>query len=51
MPPRKSLEVVDLETNEIKYFPSLLEASKYYGKSKNYFIYNNGKVWKNKKLL
>jgi len=38
MPPRKSLEVVDLEINEIKCFPSLLEASKYYGKSKNYFI-------------
>jgi len=41
---RKSDEVVELETNETKYFPSLLEASKYYGKSKNYFIYNNGRV-------
>jgi len=42
---RKSVEVVELETNETKYFPSLLEASKYYGKTKNYFIYNNGRVW------
>ena len=50
MPPRKSLEVVDLETNELKYFPSLLEVSKYYGKSKNYCIYNNGRVWENKKI-
>jgi len=35
---RKSVEVVDLDTNETKYFPSLLEASKYYGKTKIYFI-------------
>ena len=41
---RKSVEVVDLETNETKYFPSLSEASKYFGKTKNYFIYNNGRV-------
>jgi len=47
---RKSVEVVELETNETKYFPSLLEASKYFGKSKNYFIYNNGRVWENKKI-
>jgi len=31
---RKSVETVELETNETKYFPSLLEASKYYGKTK-----------------
>ena len=31
---RKSVEAVELETNETKYFPSLLEASKYYGKTK-----------------
>jgi len=42
---RKSVEVVELETNETKYIPSLLEASKYYGKTKNYFTYNNGRVW------
>ena len=47
---RKSVEVVELETNETKYFPSLLEAAKYYGKTKNYFIYNNGRVRENKKI-
>jgi len=47
---RKSVEVVDLVTNETKYFPSLLEASKYFWKTKNYFIYNNGKVRENKKI-
>ena len=47
---RKSVEVVDYERNETKYFPSLLEASKYFGKTKIYFIYNNGRVWENKKL-
>jgi len=46
---RKSVEVVELETNETKYFASLSEASKYYGKTKNYFIYNNGRDWENKK--
>jgi len=46
----KSVEVVDLETNETKYFPSLLEASKYFGKIKNNFIYNNGRVRENKKI-
>ena len=35
---RKSVEVVDLDTNETKYFPSLPEASKYFGKTKIYFI-------------
>jgi len=47
---RKSVEVVDLDTNETKYFPSLSEASKYYGKTKICFIYNNGRVWENKKI-
>jgi len=47
---RKSVEVVDLDTNETKYFPSLSEASKYFGKTKIYFIYNNGRVWDNKKI-
>jgi len=47
---RKSVEVVDYERNETKYFPSLLEASKYFGKTKNYFIYNNGRVRENKKI-
>ena len=46
----KSVEVVDLDTNETKYFPSLLEASKYYGKTKIYFICNNGRDWENKKI-
>ena len=41
---RKSVEVVELETNQTKYFPSLSEASKYYGKTKTYFIYHNGRV-------
>jgi len=41
---RKSVEVVDLDTNETKYFQSLSEASKYFGKTKIYFIYNNGRV-------
>jgi len=36
----KSVEVLDLETNETKYFPSLLEASKYFGKTENYFTCN-----------
>jgi len=48
--PRKPVEVVDLDTIETKYFPSLSEASKYFGKTKIYFIYNNGRVWKNKKI-
>ena len=47
---RKSVEVVDHDTNETKYFPSLSEACKYFGKTKIYFIYNNGRVWENKKI-
>jgi len=47
---RKSVEVVDLDTNGIKYFPSLSEASKYFRKTKIYAIYNNGRVWENKKI-
>jgi len=47
---RNSVEVVDLDTNETKYFPSLSEASKYFGKTKIYFICNNGRVWENKKV-
>ena len=47
---RKSVEVVDYETNETKYFPSLLEACTYFGKTKNYFIYNNGRARENKKI-
>ena len=48
---RKSIEVVDLATNETKYFPSLSEASKYFGKTKICFIYNNGRDWEKKKLV
>jgi len=47
---RKSVEVVDLDTNETKYYPSLSETSMYFGKTKNYFICNNGIVWENKKI-
>jgi len=47
---KKSVEVVFLETNETKYFPTLSEASKYFGKTKICFIYNNGRVWENKKI-
>ena len=47
---RKSVGVVDLDTNETKYFPSLSEAFKYFGKTIIYFIYNNGRVWGNKKI-
>jgi len=34
---RKSVEVVDLDINETKCFPSLSEAFKYFGKTKIYF--------------
>jgi len=47
---KKSVEVVDLEINEIKYFPTLSEASKYFRKTEIYLIYNNGRVWENKKI-
>ena len=47
---KKSVEVVDLDTNETKYFPSLSKASKYFGKTKIYFVYNNGRVWENKEI-
>jgi len=46
----KSVEVVDLETNETKYFPSLLEASKYFGKNKN-FSYTTMEEFGRKKSL
>ena len=47
---KKSVEVVDLATNKTKYFPSLSEASEYFGKTRIYFIYNNGSAWENKKI-
>jgi len=43
------LRLLTLQQMKQKYFPSLSEASKYFGKTKNYFIYNNGRVWENKK--
>ena len=47
---RKSVEVVDRDTNETKYFPSLSEASEDFEKTKIYFVYNNGRVWESKKI-
>jgi len=44
IPPRKSVEIEDLETNEKMNFPSLSEASKYHWKRRSYFMYNNGRV-------
>jgi len=46
----RSMEVIDLETDEKLFFPRVWEAVKYYGKCYTFFIYNNGKVWENKKI-
>jgi len=40
------LEVIDHETNETKYFPSLTEAGKYYDKCCTYFTYYSERVCK-----
>jgi len=47
----RSMEVIDLETDEKLFFPRICEAVKYYGKCYTFFIYNNGKVWENKKII
>ena len=49
-PCMRSMEVIDLETDEKLFFPRIWVAVKYYGKCYTFFIYNNGKVWENKKL-
>ena len=48
---RRSIEVVDLKTNEKIFFQKMADAEEYYTKSYVFFIYNNGKEWKNKKLM
>jgi len=45
----RSMEVTDLETDE-NFLPRIWEVVKYYGKCYTFFIYNNGKVWENKKI-
>jgi len=50
-PCMRSMEVIDLETDEKLFFPRIWEVVKYYGKCYTFFIYNNGKVWENKKLM
>jgi len=47
---RRSIVVVDLETNEKMFFQRVADAEEYYNKSYDFFIYNNGKEWKNKKI-
>ena len=45
--PRKvSLE--DIETGEIKRFPSIYKAAKFINRAPNTITYRNGKVWNNK---
>jgi len=48
---RRSIEVVDLETNEKMFFQKVADAKEYYKKSYVFFIYNNGKRGKIKKLM
>jgi len=47
---RRSVEVVDLGTNEKMFFQNVADAAEYCNKSYAFFIYNNGKEWKNKKI-
>jgi len=49
-PCMRSMEVINIKTDEKFFFPRIWEAVKYYGKSCTFFIYNNGKVWENKKI-
>ena len=45
--PRKgSLE--NVETDEIKTFPSMYKAGKFIDQSPQTIVYSNGRVWKNK---
>ena len=48
-PYMRSMEVIDLKTDEKLFFPRIWEVVKYYGKCYTFFIYNDGKVWENKK--
>jgi len=50
-PCMRSMEVTDLKTGEKLFFPRICGAAKYYGKCYSFFIYNNSKVWENKKLM
>jgi len=50
-PCMRSVEVIDLGTNEKFFFPGIWEAAKYYGKCYTFFICNNGKCGKIKKLM
>jgi len=47
---RRSIVVVDLETNEKMFFQRVTDAEEYYNKSYVFFIYNNGKEWQNKTI-
>jgi len=47
---REKKTVVDLETNEKMFFQKVADAAEYYNKSYVFFIYNNGKEWKTKKI-
>ena len=47
---RRSIEVVDFETNEKMFFQKVADAVEYYNKSFVFFICNNGKEWENKKI-
>jgi len=47
---RRSIEVVDLETNEKMFFQKVADAAEYYNKSYVFSIYNNRKEWEKKKI-
>ena len=49
-PCMRSMVVIDFETDEKLFFLRMWEAVKYYGKCYTFFIYNNAKVWENKKI-
>ena len=49
-PCMRSMEVIELKTDDELFFLRMWEAIKYYGKCYTYFIYNNGKVWENEKI-
>jgi len=44
---RRSIEVVDLETNEKMFFEKVADAAKYYNKG---YVFFHGKEWENKKI-
>jgi len=49
-PCMRSMEVIELKTDDELFFLRMWEAIKYYGKCYTYFMYNNGKVWENEKI-